>query len=149
VERQRVPQKVNCSSGFKGGATEGGPPERMEGGEQACQNGKAEKTSRCVRQLGICPSFIYLIVEAQALWRWEQALRNAGTFSVVGGGMFLGFATVLLFYLAWPGKRGSMSRRAEPAMRPGEVAPANYEAAQTRLQPNWATDKKEGLFRPM
>ena len=75
---------------------------------------------------------------------------DAGTFSVVGGGMFLGFATVLLFYLAWPGKRGSMSRRTEAAMRPAEVAAVKYEAAaQTRRQPNWVADKKEGLLRPM
>jgi hypothetical protein len=75
---------------------------------------------------------------------------NAGTFSVVGGGMFLGFATVLLFYLAWPGKRGSISRREEPAILPADVLSAKYEpAAQTRLQPNWVADKKEGLLRPM
>jgi hypothetical protein len=75
---------------------------------------------------------------------------NAGTFSVLGGGTFLGFATVLLFYLAWPGKRGSMSRREKTAIRPAELFPAQYEAAaQTRLQPNWVADKKEGLLRPM
>ena len=75
---------------------------------------------------------------------------NAGTFSVVGGGMFLGFATVLLFYLAWPGKRGSISRREEPAILPADVISAKYEpAVQTRLHPNWVADKKEGLLRPM
>jgi hypothetical protein len=76
--------------------------------------------------------------------------QDAGTFSVVGGGTFLGFATVLLFYLAWPGKRGLKPHREELSIRPGEVSPAKFEGAtQTRLQPNWVADKKEGLLRPM
>ena len=75
---------------------------------------------------------------------------DAGTFSVVGGGLFLGLATVLLFYLAWPGKRGSISHREKLEVRPAEVASAKYEATvQTRLQPNWVADKKEGMLRPM
>ena len=76
--------------------------------------------------------------------------QDAGTFSVVGGGMFLWLATVLLFYLAWPGKRQSISRREVGEIEMAEVFPDKYEAAvQDRLQPNWAGDKKEGLFRPM
>ena len=76
--------------------------------------------------------------------------QDAGTFSVVGGGTFLGFATVLLFYLAWPGKRGLKPRREEPVMPPAEVSPVKFEAAtQTRLQPTWVADKKEGLLRPL
>jgi hypothetical protein len=75
---------------------------------------------------------------------------DAGTFSVVGGGLFLGLATVLLFYLAWPGKRGSISHREKPVLQQAEVASAKYEpAVQTRLQPNWVADKKEGVLRPM
>jgi hypothetical protein len=75
---------------------------------------------------------------------------DAGTFSVVGGGLFLGLAAVLLFYLAWPGKRGSIARREKPALRPLETKVAKYEeAAQTRRQPDWAAEKKEGLLRPM
>ena len=75
---------------------------------------------------------------------------DAGTFSVVGGGMFLGLATVLLFYLAWPGKRGSIARREKAAQRPSEV-PLNKheEEAQTRRQPGWVAEEKEGLLRPM
>jgi len=76
--------------------------------------------------------------------------QDAGTFSVVGGGTFLGFATVLLFYLAWPGKRGLKPRREEPVMPSVGASPAIYEpAAQTRRQPSWVADKKEGLLRPM
>jgi len=75
---------------------------------------------------------------------------DAGTFSVVGGGMFLGLATVLLFYLAWPSKRGSMSRREKPAVRPSEPLPGKYEGpAPTRRQHGWPTKEKEGLLRPM
>jgi hypothetical protein len=73
---------------------------------------------------------------------------DAGTFSVVGGGMFLGLATVLLFYLAWPGKRGSISHREKFALRASEVPVNKYEeAAQTGRQPGWAAEEKEGLAR--
>ena len=74
---------------------------------------------------------------------------EAGTFSVVGGGSFLGLATVLLFYLAWPWKRRSMSRREESAIRAAEPIPAKFEIVETQRQPNWATEKKEGVLRPM
>jgi hypothetical protein len=74
---------------------------------------------------------------------------DAGTFSVVGGGSFLGLATVLLFYLAWPWKRRSMSRREESALRTAEPIPAKFEVAGTQRQPNWVTEKKEGLLRPL
>jgi hypothetical protein len=75
---------------------------------------------------------------------------DAGTFSVVGGGMFLGLATVLLFYLAWPGKRGSLSRPERLAHRPLETPLGKYEVpAPTRRQHGWPTEKKEGLLRPM
>ena len=74
----------------------------------------------------------------------------AGTFSVVGGGMFLGLATVLLFYLAWPGKRGSISRREKPARQPsGALVRHHEEAADARRQSTWAAEKKERLLRPM
>src|SRR5258708_15355569 len=46
---------------------------------------------------------------------------DAGTFSVVGGGMFLGLATVLLFFLAWPGKKRSLARREKDMKRLLEV----------------------------
>jgi hypothetical protein len=76
--------------------------------------------------------------------------QDAGTFSVVGGGTFLGFATVLLFYLAWPGKKGLMSPRQETVIRQPEFSAAKYEAAvQSQRQSQWVKDKKEGLLRPM
>lgn len=75
---------------------------------------------------------------------------NAGTFSVVGGGMFLGLATVLLFYLAWPGKRVSISRREEPLMPPAEIPWPEYgEAARAQRPGDWVKEKKAGLLRPM
>ncbi len=98
-----------------------------------------------------------IFVEASLLFFGSYLLADAilqpmdaGTFSVVGGGMFLGLASVLLFYLAWPGKRGSISRR-EKLERRLEAAPvSNYEEpAHARLQSNWAAEKKEGLLRPM
>jgi hypothetical protein len=75
---------------------------------------------------------------------------DAGTFSVVGGGMFLGLATVLLFYLAWPGWRRSISHRERSKERPLEFPLKGYgEAVQPTRQPNWAGEKKEELLRPM
>ena len=76
---------------------------------------------------------------------------DAGTFSVVGGGMFLGLATVLLFYLAWPGKRGSISHQEKNNVEEIlEVPLKGYgEPVSTRRQSNWVTEKKEELLRPM
>jgi hypothetical protein len=75
---------------------------------------------------------------------------DAGTFSVVGGGMFLALATVLLFYLAWPGRKRRMSRREEPIRRRPEVPfQEQREAAQTQRQTHWASGKKGELARPM
>jgi hypothetical protein len=68
--------------------------------------------------------------------------QAAGTFSVVGGGMFLGFATVLLYYLAWPWKRRSISRREKHLERTLEVPLKGYgEAVEERRQSNWVTEK--------
>ena len=74
---------------------------------------------------------------------------DAGTFSVVGGGLFLGLATVLLFYLAWPWKKRSMSHHDSAETRSLEVLPPPYDAAEKRRQAHWVTEKKEGLLRPM
>jgi hypothetical protein len=74
---------------------------------------------------------------------------DAGTFSVVGGGSLLGLATMLLFYLAWPWKRRSMSSREESTIRAAEPIPAKFEVVETQRQPNWVREKKEGLLRPM
>src|SRR5258708_12182987 len=51
VERKRVPQKVNCSSGFEGGATRGTRSREYEGGKGFCQNGK---TPGAVGRLPLC-----------------------------------------------------------------------------------------------
>ncbi len=74
---------------------------------------------------------------------------DAGTFSVVGGGMFLGLATVLLFYLAWPGRKRQMSRRGEPAHQRAEaLSPEHLEALQRR-RTNWTADGKKEMAGPI
>jgi hypothetical protein len=73
---------------------------------------------------------------------------DAGMFSVVGGGLFLGLATVLLFYLAWPSKRRSISRRDKAAQRSSNIPLNSYEE-KTQRQSSWVTEKKEGMLRPM
>ena len=75
---------------------------------------------------------------------------DAGTFSVVGGGLFLGLATVLLFYLAWPLKKKSILRLQKPAQLSLEITLNPYEEkTQALRQSGWAGEKKEGLLRPM
>jgi len=74
---------------------------------------------------------------------------EAGTFSVVGGGSCLGLATVLLFYLAWPWKRRWRLNREESAIEAAEPLLAEFKVVDTQRQPNWVTEKKEGILRPM
>jgi hypothetical protein len=74
---------------------------------------------------------------------------DAGTFSIVGGGMFLGLAAVLLFFLAWPEKRRSISRREKHVEGILEVPLKVYgEPVSARRESNWVTEKKEELLRP-
>jgi hypothetical protein len=75
---------------------------------------------------------------------------DAGTFSVVGGGLLLALATVLLFYLAWPGRKRKISRRGEPVNRRAEVLSREHlEAVQTQRQTNWTADGKKEMARPI
>ena len=74
---------------------------------------------------------------------------DAGTFSVAGGGVFLALATVLLFYLAWPGKSRSISRREKRKERILEIPLKGYGEPVQPRQPNWVAEKKEGLLRAM
>jgi hypothetical protein len=64
--------------------------------------------------------------------------------------MFLGLATVLLFYLAWPGRKRKISRREGPAYRPAEVRPREHlEEVQTQRQTNRAADGKKEMAGPI
>jgi len=75
---------------------------------------------------------------------------DAGTWSVIGGGLILALATVLLFYLAWPPNRSSMSRREEPAEQPAEMLLTVYGSAmQARLDAKWVLEKEKELPGPM
>ena len=98
-----------------------------------------------------------LFTEAGLLFCGSYLLTEAivqpldeGTFSVVGGGVFLALATVLLFYLAWPGRKRKISRREEPIRRGPEVPfQEQREAAHTQRQTHWTSGKKGELARPM
>jgi hypothetical protein len=75
---------------------------------------------------------------------------DAGTFSVIGGGLLLALATVLLFYLAWPGRKRNMSRREEPAHLRPEVPPLEHaEAVQRQRHANWSAEQKKELAGPI
>ena len=74
---------------------------------------------------------------------------DAGTFSLIGGGLLLALATVLLFYLAWPGRKRKMSRREKPALRWPEVPPQEHgEEVQRQREANWTADGKKELAGP-
>jgi hypothetical protein len=75
---------------------------------------------------------------------------DAGTFSIVGGGMFLGLAAVLLFFLAWPEKKRSISHREKHVEGILEVPLKGYgEPVSTRRESHWVTEGKKELLRPM
>jgi hypothetical protein len=98
-----------------------------------------------------------LFTEAGLLFCGSYLLTEAivqpldeGTFSVVGGGVFLALATVLLFYLAWPGRKRKISQREGRAHRQIEVRLGEHEeAAQTARHARWATEKKKELAGPI
>ncbi|HET7105731.1 MAG TPA: hypothetical protein VFI38_02905 [Candidatus Acidoferrum sp.] len=75
---------------------------------------------------------------------------DAGTFSVVGGGLFLGLATVLLFYLAWPLKRKFSWRRQKSEQLTLEITlkPCREEGQSLR-QSGWAGEQKGRFIGPM
>jgi hypothetical protein len=107
-------------------------------------------TPRVFLSLGVFLEVVLLFCGSYLLADAILQPLDAGTVSVVGGGMFLGLATVLLFYLAWPGKGRSMSRRERRKALMLEIpANGNGEVVQPLTQSNWAAEKKEGLLRPM
>jgi hypothetical protein len=75
---------------------------------------------------------------------------KAGTGSVIGGGLFLALATVLLFYLTWPIYAKSFSRREETRVV-GTEAPAlmDGEALDVRADTRWLLEKDDDLPGPM
>jgi hypothetical protein len=86
----------------------------------------------------------YLLAEAMV------SPLNAGTASVVGAGLFLALATVLLFYLAWPSYAKSISRREQPTGPHAEKF-ANFSgnAVGAHANTRWILEKKEELPGPM
>lgn len=75
---------------------------------------------------------------------------NAGTVSVIGGGLFLALATVLLFYLTWPIYAKSFSRREEPgAVSSQAQMPLNGESSDLHAGTRWLLEKDDDLPGPM
>jgi len=89
-----------------------------------------------------CGSYLLAVAILQPL--------EAGPLTVVGGGLILGLATMLLFYLAWPAHRKSMSRREEPAEQPPEMLLTAYgTVVKARLDAKWVLEKEKELPGPM
>ena len=75
---------------------------------------------------------------------------KAGAMSVIGGGLFLALATVLLFYLAWPTYAKSVFRRQQPREQEAEQ-PSKYqeELLRSHRERKWMLEKEEELPGPM
>ena len=82
----------------------------------------------------------------------EAMLRplQAGTLAVIGGGLCLALATVLLFYLAWPTYAKTISRRAFPKGPHVENAVSLHgEPVGLQADAKWLLEKEEELPGPM
>lgn len=82
----------------------------------------------------------------------EAILRplQAGTETVLGGGLFLGLATVLLFYLVWPAKPKSISRRDDWEDRYAEETITVYaKPVPEQRESAWFLPNNKDLPRPM
>ena len=75
---------------------------------------------------------------------------NAGTLTVLGGGIFLSLATVLLFYLAWPTYAKSVTRREEPSGTHGKAfANLPGDAVGAHAGTRWLFENEDELPGPM
>jgi hypothetical protein len=75
---------------------------------------------------------------------------EAGTATIIGSGLFLALACVLLFYLLWPSQAKSMSRREEPPEAGREIVVTAYGSAlQGHQDAQWILKKEGELPGPM
>lgn len=75
---------------------------------------------------------------------------QAGTATILGAGLFLALASVLLFYLLWPGKGKSISRREEAAEASREILLTPYgNGIQGHPDAQWILKKERELPGPM
>jgi hypothetical protein len=75
---------------------------------------------------------------------------NAGTVSVIGGGLFLALATVLLFYLTWPIYAKSFARREEPTTVSSDVPGLlGGEPLDRTANARWRLEEDDDLPGPM
>jgi hypothetical protein len=75
---------------------------------------------------------------------------EAGTATILGAGLFLALASVLLFYLLWPGQAKSISRREEPSETSGEILLTPYgNGIHGQPDAQWMLKKKGELSGPM
>jgi hypothetical protein len=102
--------------------------------------------SRVFLGLGLFTETLLLFCGSYLLAEAIVQPLDAGTFSVIGGGLLLALATVLLFYLAWPGRKRKMSRREKPAHLRPELPPLEHaEAVQRQRHANWSAEQKKEL----
>lgn len=82
----------------------------------------------------------------------EAMLRplKAGDMSVIGGGLFLALATVLMFYLAWPTYAKSAFRRQQPREQQAErIKNFEEEVLRSHRECEWILGNEEELPGPM
>jgi hypothetical protein len=75
---------------------------------------------------------------------------QAGTLTILGAGLFLALASVLLFYLLWPGNAKSISRRDESGEASREILLTPYgNTIQGQQDAQWMLKKEGDLPGPM
>jgi len=85
----------------------------------------------------------YLLAEAML------SPLKAGTMSVIGGGLLLALASVLMFYLAWPTYAKTVFRRESPRDQPERVPDLKEEVLRSHRDRTWILEEEEELPGPM
>ncbi len=102
------------------------------------------------RGLGLFAEAGLLFCGSYLLAQVMESPLNAGTGSVIGGGLFLALATVLLFYLTWPIYAKSFSRREEPRTLSAEIPEIlDGEVLKLHADAQWMLEKDDDLPGPM
>lgn len=102
------------------------------------------------RGLGLFAEAGLLFCGSYLLAQVMESPLKAGTGSVIGGGLFLALATVLLFYLTWPIYAKSFSRLAGPRAARTELPTiTEREAVDPHTDAQWMLEKDDDLPGPM
>ena len=107
-------------------------------------------STQTFRSLGLFAEAALLFCGSYLLAEAMLSPLQAGTLAVIGGGLCLALATVLLFYLAWPTYAKTISRRQLPRQVQLENAVSlQGEPLGMHADARWLLEKEEELPGPM